>query len=211
MQHLIDTKIKLATCNRCGAYVLAAMVGGVRCAADPTPLDVQDRVRALVGGVKLYKLVVQAGRPWRLDFATVDTLRGSAGHLRAHGCGCAAMDATAFDGDPVDPPQAPARHGRTADGFRLPLAHVGASQKVLEGPEAASTANRRPSELRAIRCAECRKLIPRDDPNRFQVEVPLDYTRLVKTRARPGKPSETSEVYEVGTLTWAVHSERCVP
>lgn len=207
VQHLIDTKIKLATCNRCGAYVLAAMVGGVRCAADPQPLSVPECTTALIGGVRLYKLVEQAGRPWRLDYASVDTLRGPATHLRAHGCGCAAMDATAFDGGPVDPPQAPARHGRPADGFRLPLVHVGAE----EHSDHANTASHHRSELRAIRCAECRKLIPRDDPNRFQVEVPNPYTRVVKTRARPGKPSETSEVYEVGTLYWAVHSERCVP
>lgn len=209
-QHLINTKIKLSTCNRCGTYVLAAMVGGVRCAADPAPLSRQEVVIDLQAGRRPYKLVEQCGKPWRLDFATVDTLAGSAKHLRAHGCGCAAMDATAFEEGPVDPHQAPVRHGSPRDGSRPPHALAGA-QTATQGLEAVSTAShpRSDESLRAIRCAECGKLIPQGDTKRFQVEIPLEYTRLAKTRSRPGVKSESSLVNEVGPLYWAVHSDGC--
>jgi len=66
-QHLIDTVIQLRQCPRCKAYVFVCMVSGVKTAADPKPLSVEEYRAALIAGRMTYDQLDQAGRPWKLQ------------------------------------------------------------------------------------------------------------------------------------------------
>lgn len=89
-RYLIDTNIKVATCNRCKAFIWTAMSGGVRVLVDPQIIGYPDGYRqALIEGRTVYRLRTAAGRPWRLQQAhnLMDVASGalvaSHGHPRA--------------------------------------------------------------------------------------------------------------------------------
>lgn len=95
--HLIDTDVKVATCNRCGDYVFTCQSSGLRVAADLTPLDVEAVRAALRDRRALYDQVDQSGRPWRLQRRTaLSSWPPFAGRkvLGEHACGAKGMDST---------------------------------------------------------------------------------------------------------------------
>lgn len=88
---LIDTQIKLATCNSCGSYVLA--VAGV--AAEPTPLDAESYRAALIAGRSTYDVITEAGRPWRLRLRTASVSSDACDIVASHPCGAGVTELAA--------------------------------------------------------------------------------------------------------------------
>ena len=108
-QYLIDTRIQLATCNRCDRYVWACQVSGLKVMADVSPVDLDGYRSALVDRRSAYRVITEAGRPARLQMLT-------AGHTGLqdmtivvdHACGTKAMNATKMEPTEV-PTSAPVR------------------------------------------------------------------------------------------------------
>lgn len=96
---LIDTVPVPSTCNRCGAFVLAALSGGRDVAADPVRLSYPQMVEQLRTGRQVFRYRVMSGeRAVGLDRVT-RTLLGYDGakawsYVAAHGCGCHPQDVT---------------------------------------------------------------------------------------------------------------------
>ncbi|MFE6222987.1 hypothetical protein [Streptomyces sp. NPDC057854] len=154
--HLVDTPIRLATCNRCGAYVYLAHSSGVRAAADVAVADRDAYISAVLAGRRLFDLAETAGRPQKLlvrtassavpafdDHGTQQTAPGRRKVLAEHGCGAHAMDATKFTEVAQVPPPAPATPGNPRGGTPHGTAPVaGAAPSRPAGP-----ATRRRSDL----------------------------------------------------------------
>lgn len=103
MQHLIDSAVQVATCNRCRAYVFLADVSGMRTTADIAPLDADGVRAALLAGRRLFDQLDQAGRPWRLQARTAASSWPPRGNvLGEHACGAMGRDAV---GVTVVPPR----------------------------------------------------------------------------------------------------------
>jgi hypothetical protein len=66
-EHLIDRPAFLQPCRRCGAWVLAAITGGVPTRCDPGSLTAQAELIALLSGKQSYD-VVTYGLPRRMFF-----------------------------------------------------------------------------------------------------------------------------------------------
>lgn len=200
MRHLIDTRPRVATCNRCSGVVLACMSSGLRAAVDPAPLDFAAMRQALVAGHHVYRMYVQGGRPTRLEYVTVAMLRLPAApygtYAAAHGCGCHHMDVGVFE-EPQDPSRAPASALSGSQGLSDA---TGATPPRSEAP--------RPAERRtAARCARCRGLITPDE-DRFMIEWPVWTTVTHKTRNRGSKPGFETTYEGWGSERWAIH-ETC--
>lgn len=110
VQHLINTKITLATCNRCGAYVLSSTVAGFKTMTNPSPLaDKAALTAALIDGNGVYVVHTAAGRPQTLHPVSLDTplaARLAEGRLVAsHDCGTRHMNTTKIDATEVVPPK----------------------------------------------------------------------------------------------------------
>lgn len=121
-QHLIDTTPKLVTCTRCGAYVFACQVGGLKVAADLRPLDVEAYRAAIIAGKATYDQVDQAGRPHKLQARTASSSwppYAGRNVLADHMCGTRAMNVTAVETTDIPPPQpravGTAQHGVTQE------------------------------------------------------------------------------------------------
>lgn len=151
MQHLIDTEIKLATCNRCERYVFTCQVNGVRTTADPAPVDRDAFARALLDGRSAYWMLSRGGRPWKLRSVSA-ALMGSLDEwpptLADHNCGTRAMNATPLASEVAEIPQrARVRPGRPSGG----LHHQNAPAEPQTGtqrpsrPHPAESVNPRPS------------------------------------------------------------------
>lgn len=91
----IDTQPVVATCNRCGKYVFACTVSGLKVAADIAPVDRDGYVAALVARRGTYNQVDQGGRPWRLQRRTAANSWppwGGRKVLAEHACGAMGQD-----------------------------------------------------------------------------------------------------------------------
>lgn len=144
-QHFITTPIKLATCNRCGAYLWTCHTEGFRAAADPIPLaDLDAYVAALAAGRQAYEVQTLAGRPERLRMVSRSTPlaeRLAAGRLVAsHDCGTRSMNATAAVTEVPDPKGPASCVGATvtraypSDGVQ----RHGAPSRAVRGPHSQS-------------------------------------------------------------------------
>lgn len=114
-QALVDTKIQIAQCNRCQAWIFLAQSGGLRAAADPAPATRDAYIQALTEGRRTFRLATQAGRPHKLltrrlkdrapDFAPEGVQRAVDGFavLVEHGCGSNARNAVVFT--PMEEPK----------------------------------------------------------------------------------------------------------
>lgn len=65
IEHLIDRPAHLAPCRRCGAYVLAGLVGGVLTRCDPSAIDIHAELTAVLSGGRSFD-VCAWGLPRRL-------------------------------------------------------------------------------------------------------------------------------------------------
>lgn len=164
---LLDTEIKLATCNRCGAYVFAAQVSGLATAADPQPLDVDHYRAALIAGRWTYDVITQAGRPWKLRQRTAGVPTSGCDIVAAHACGAHGMDATSV----TEVPQGPLQARVSASGHQDLSCASGAPQTGSQSllPVSVATPHRSDARSRPMRCATCRRLIGEDEP-RWAIE-----------------------------------------
>jgi ferredoxin len=161
-QHLITTDIKLSTCVRCGTYLFACTVDGLKVTADPAPLTVDAYREALLAGLRTFDLLMQGGRPWRLVARGPSSKApGERDILGAHACGAHPMDAAKVEEVPQNPPAAPVTRYKLVDGRHHRNAPAAASQgRQSPSPVIpAGYANRPRSEPRPFRCQRCRKLI----------------------------------------------------
>jgi len=164
MQHLIDTPIKIATCNRCAAYVMACDVSGVRTMADPTPLGTPESLRdALLDGKAAYRVLHMAGKPWKLQSLNPLNMGESGTVVAAHDCGMAtANNRREVEVVPEGPQSAPATRGRLPGGSHPATALAGAqtatqgfSSETSKLPNRAKRANRPRSKWIYRNCEEC--------------------------------------------------------
>lgn len=92
--HIIDSVLKVATCNRCSNIVFAADVAGLKVMADPTPITgLAEAGIALVDGKSLYRILYVAGKPHKLQLITRDPGQWLGAMVSEHGCGCSGRDA----------------------------------------------------------------------------------------------------------------------
>lgn len=135
--HLVDTPIRLAQCNRCEAYVYLAHASGVRAAADVAPAGRDAYIGALVAGRRTFDLVEAAGRPHKLRTRRLDAqppsydpngaqtaAEGRRAVLVEHGCGSHAQNAVRFTEVAQGPLQAPATPGERRGGTRPEPVHA---------------------------------------------------------------------------------------
>jgi hypothetical protein len=187
MQHLIDTRPKVATCNRCGSVVLACMSSGMRAAVDPTPLNFEGMRDVLIAGRDVYRILYINGKPAKLELVTVSWLKIPAArrayYAGAHGCGCKAMDATAFE-EPAQDPQT------------APVAPAGEPQ----GPAPASP---RSDPVRA-RCKRCGGLMGSGEM--FMVEWPVWDEVTHHYQSKGPRKGYDRTFMGWGTERWAIHA-----
>lgn len=122
---MLDSTVKLATCNRCRAYVLVGNSDGQRVAADPAPVTQEAYIASLVAGRRVFDLLERAGRPHKLlgrgpgSSAPSWTGEGGTGLsvasrpprkiLAEHGCGAKGISSTRVEVTEVpDAPVEPA-------------------------------------------------------------------------------------------------------
>lgn len=191
MQHLKDVSPKLAECNRCHAYVLAGMQSGCRYAVDTTPLNAGMITALILGGVKVYR-----AHHGKIQLLTAATWRHKGSMLGSHGCGCSALDASAFEEREIPPLQAPATPEQ--DVF------------VGQGLMCSVVSDVRPHRSDVVRCAECGVLMDVDEP-RFMVEIPVwQEDNVIKVRGVPGRKGYTKDHPPGwGHERWAIHPDGC--
>ncbi|GGR51809.1 hypothetical protein [Streptomyces roseolus] len=235
--HLIDTPIRLATCNRCGAYVYLAHSSGIRAAADVAVAGRDAYINAVLAGRRLFDLAETTGRPQKLlnrshvspapTFDTngaQETAQGRRKVLVEHGCGAHAMDATRFTEVEQVPPPAPATPGNPRGGTPHGTAPVaGATPSRPAGP-----ANRPRSDLGAEAQAAW-EAINGSVPRATLLKPPRSFGDAAtghRRTARPGRLTErpprcdicnayigSDELYvgiqQGAAWVWAVHDGDC--
>lgn len=89
MQHLLDTPVALAQCDRCKAYVFQCSASGLRVIVDPAPLDGMNGVRdSLIAGKAVYRKIEANGILQRLTAHAIPLVVREGAHLLAdHSCG----------------------------------------------------------------------------------------------------------------------------
>lgn len=85
--------IQIEPCKRCGQILVKLPLGGISIKADPSPLDAQEAVDALLGGRELYRLTTLGGNPYSLKgvghpvLAALNAEPGERPHVvREHRC-----------------------------------------------------------------------------------------------------------------------------
>jgi hypothetical protein len=194
-KHLIDTRPKLSTCNRCESYVLAATACGVRVAVNLEQLPYASMC-ALVqaGGVAFYNTGRYITRvvASSLTHASAQTRT----YLAEHGCGCMAIDSAAFEEAPPTP-------------LRAPVTAAGAVDEGEDSPcSPVPSASPLRSRLRTVRCSECDGIIKEGEP-RYQIEVPVWQSNEHTVPNRGTRKGSTKIIEGWGVKRWARHTDGC--
>ncbi|MFI6477382.1 hypothetical protein ACIBH1_05580 [Nonomuraea sp. NPDC050663] len=88
-EHLIDRALKLGTCPRCRATILAGHNAGIFTLVDPQPLDRHAEMLALLSGRHTYDLITE-GIPARLyaEWRSTFRINGARRHpvVASHPC-----------------------------------------------------------------------------------------------------------------------------
>ncbi|GHG09994.1 hypothetical protein [Streptomyces hydrogenans] len=235
--HLIDTPIKLATCNRCGAYVYLAHSSGIRAAADVAVAGRDAYIAALMGGRRLFDLVEAAGRPQKLlhrshvspvpafDAAGLqEVANGRRKVLAEHGCGAHAMDAVKFTEVEQGPPSVPAMPGERRDGRHQPAAlESGVPTSSPAGPATHPRSDLPPEAQAAWEAIN--GSVPQTTllkPSRAERAAARGHRRTARPRQITERPPRcdvcnayigSDEVYvgvQLGsTWVWAIHDPEC--
>lgn len=182
MQHLIDTPMELANCDKCKAYVFKCDVSGIRTIVDCGPLDGMDDVRRrLMMGRSVYRIL--PGRKLA-QFAPLST-NTEGGYLVEHWCTAGTTGAKAVEVAPVGPHQAPATPGGPKGGFHhptvpgsgsqghtgLPIMKTRPTDSSGASPSRALNATPRLSRhIKPTRCDTCGVVIHHDTPDVFSIE-----------------------------------------
>lgn len=172
--HLVDSPVKLGTCNRCGAYVYLAHSSGIRSAADVAPAGRDAYVAAALDGRRHFDLAEAAGRPVKLltrtprSQAPTFTLEGAQEAVQGrrpvlveHGCGGHAQNMIKFTEVEQGPPSARVTPGGShAGGPRRPPVHEsGLTVEEIPRPYRARHASQHLSSRweKPPKCGTCRK------------------------------------------------------
>lgn len=146
-QHLADKPLKLATCPRCKAYVLAGQLSGLRVAVDPAPVTGDAFRAALLAGKRVYRLIQHSGRPHSL----ADVMMGSSLHAQTimveHPCAVRSARPVVYEEVAVGPQSAPVTPGRGVGGFHQSHAPAEGSRGLLAARSPAKRANRHRSNV----------------------------------------------------------------
>lgn len=138
---MIDTKPQAAQCTRCGQLVLACVVGGVKVAADLTPLDRGGLIEAIRTDREVYDALERDGKLHRLRPLTASaTWHPGRPRLRAHGCGAGPQDVKLVTTPEKGPTRPSATSGGALDGN--PPATVPGSQREPQRLPAVRATNR---------------------------------------------------------------------
>lgn len=162
-QHLLDTPIKVATCNRCGLYVFACQVNGFKVAVGMAPLDAKGVADALMAGRNVYDQLDVAGKPWKLKARTGGSEwppYGGRKVLASHDCGTRGMNTTGVDVTEVDPPKAPAPYGARGPGINSAPPNYSQPGTNSSRVQDASPSPSNPYVNRL--CDTCKQMIGRD-------------------------------------------------
>lgn len=159
--------IKVEPCNGCQKWILQVHLMGVTIKADPTPLDAQTAVQALVGGLKLWAARPDAsGRPASLMAPTNEMLAALNTPSRPN---IVAQHRCAATGGPNATPVAveptPAPKGRPAATETASWGHPAPDRAPSAGRRRTRNASGRPEP----RCSNCSK--PMADGTYAAIEV----------------------------------------
>lgn len=224
---MMTTPITLSTCGRCGAYVFACQVDGLKTMADPAPLDQAGYLAALVAGLRVFDLIEAAGRPQKLRTRSgasqppIGHGQGSteplaysygtlSGHILAeHGCGASALDAAKAEVVPVGPPRAPATPGASRGGHRRQTAPASAqaSMPLPQGSGAAAPSSTTPPSPSAAGHASDHLLIMGRTESQNGTPPREGVTGDEGIRAQdPGQPTcaTCGRVIRVNEIHWAI-------
>lgn len=132
-QFMIDTEIKVSTCNRCSDVIFACQVSGFKVMADPKPLGDMESIRgALIEGKGIYRVNRIANKPHKLkrlgagNAITLDVIAD-------HSCGMStANNSRPVEAVPLGPHQAPVTPGRPVGGFHPATALAGAQTSAQD-------------------------------------------------------------------------------
>lgn len=177
----ITTKLELAQCQKCSAYVFSSTVAGLTTAVDPAPLDgTAELTEALIAKREIFTAVTVNGKPYKLNRVPLPQMGrwAASGHplYATHPCMAAGVvRASAVEVAPEGPQRAPVTSGGPQGGFRpahaLARGSQGHTAKIATvassapSPSHARRANPRPS-----RCVLCNKVITGDESNVVAIE-----------------------------------------
>lgn len=191
-KHLIDTSPKLAECARCKAYVIAGMSSGVRYVVEPVGLNYITATAMIFSGVGVHYIDHKIMKP-------VTTLSLSSEHkldrvyYRSHGCGCSALDASAFEGVVDNPLPAPAPSELAV------FERQGLTCSVVQDV--------RPHRSDVVRCDQCGVLMNHEDM--VMIEMPHWETNTHKVPNRGSRKGYTRHYGGWGYTRWARHPDGC--
>lgn len=195
MQHLVDTPPKLAECARCHEYVLAGMDSGMRYAVDTSALAPLTARAVVLGGGTVYR-VTKENKIKRLTamYRPSELQAPSDRYLIGHGCGCSALDASAFEVVEHPPLQAP----------------VSAEMDVFssQGLSASVVTDVRPHRSDVVRCFLCDSIMD-EHTEKIMVEVPVWQHNTHKVPNRGSRKGYTKEFEGWGWTRWAIHPDGC--
>lgn len=199
MKHLIDTTPKLAECARCHAYVLAGMDSGTRYAVDVKNVGLITARALVLSGQSVYS-VAKGGKIKRLSamYTPCELQPPGTTYLMDHGCGCSALDASAFEEREIPPLQAPV----------TPEMDVFSSQGLSAGVVTDANSHRSELKHRPIRCANCDGVMQPED-EKIMVETPVWQVNTLKVPNRGSRKGYTREFEGWGWTRWAIHPDGC--
>ena len=176
-----STKLEVAQCQKCQAYIFNATVAGLDAAIDPVPLREAEEVRnALLAGRGLYHVSMLGGKPNKAFHVIGSQVAKSIEHgsplWAQHPCMAAGtVRATKVEAPPQGPQRAPVSHRRgQSDGGVHPdarQASQGHTAKItMEDYWGVSRSPARNVIPRPSRCCVCRKLLTGQEPGATTIE-----------------------------------------
>lgn len=166
--------IQVEPCKGCGTIVLVGEMMGLRAKCDPSPLDAQEAVRALLAGRELHRVTYIGGRPANLSPArpaVLEKLRVAEPGERPMVVGSHTCPTTNGLSAPLSAPQkaggtsAPKGGGRPPVPPSRPFSGPSTDSSTrASAPDASRKGLERPSDSRTTECSACGTPITLDAP-----------------------------------------------
>lgn len=161
-KHIIDTKIKVSTCNRCSDLVFACQVSGLKVMADPKPIMSLDDMReALLAGKETYRILYVSDTPWKLQRITsrIQWIKYLGGIVADHSCGMAtANNSRPVEAVPLGPHRPSATSGGRPGGNHPGAAPAGPQTATQRSCPAEPAIHHRSEYINRV-CPRCREMI----------------------------------------------------
>lgn len=195
------TWLRLATCARCSSPVLVGEADGMNTALDPVRYTRDELRPHLIAGrvpYRLWTLVSGSLTASRLTTPAWNLPGAQTGsYALEHGCGYQVGKAR------------PGRQARAFPPPSAPASLAGNARPDKRGlsPVTNVTAHRSDPHLKAVRCAVCRKPVPRDNPDGIIIEFPVWQENEFIGRKIAGLERVTRIHKGWGYSRWAIHSQ----